>query len=101
MQFKSVTSAETLGGTPPPLCKDLGDGYTPLLSKNYSPPKNLLISAKIEKWAIFGIAAHLWPGRNVCTMSSQRMVRLIVQILMVVWQVMACIRIPTNTIFAG
>ena len=44
---------------PPSFCKDLGGGYTPLLGKNYSPPKNLLISAKIEKWAIFGIAAHL------------------------------------------
>ena len=59
MQFKSLRSAETLG-PPPPLCKDLGGGYTPLLGKNYSPPKNLLISAKIEKWAIFGMAAHLW-----------------------------------------
>ena len=44
---------------PPPFCKDLGGGYTPLLGKNYSPPKNLLISAKIEKWATFGMAAHL------------------------------------------
>ena len=45
--------------TPPPSCKDLGGGYTPLLGKNYSPPKILLISAKIEKWAIFGMLAHL------------------------------------------
>ena len=59
VQFKSLRSAETLG-PPPPLCKDLGGGYTPLLGKNYSPPKNLLISAKIEKWAIFDVAAHLW-----------------------------------------
>ena len=59
MQFIGLRSAETLG-TPPLFCKDLGGGYTPLLGKNYSPPKNLLISAKIEKWAIFGMPAHLW-----------------------------------------
>ena len=58
VQSKSLRSAKT-PGTPPPFCKDLGGGYTPLLGKNYSPPKNLLISAKIEKWAIFGMAAHL------------------------------------------
>ena len=48
---------------PPPLfCTDLEGGYTPLLSKNYTPPKNLQISVKIEKWARFGMAAHLCLG---------------------------------------
>ena len=44
---------------PPPFCEDLGGEISPLLRKNYSPPQNLQILAKIEKRARFGMAAHL------------------------------------------
>ena len=47
-------------GYPPPFRTDLGGGYPPLLGKNYTPLENLQISVKIEKWARFGMAAHLW-----------------------------------------
>ena len=42
-----------------PFRTDLGGGYPPLLGKNYTPLENLQISVKIEKWARFGMAAHL------------------------------------------
>ena len=48
------------GYPPPPFRTDLGGGYPPLLGKNYTPLENLQISVKIEKWARFGMAAHLW-----------------------------------------
>ena len=45
---------------PPPFCEDLGGEISPLLGKNYTPLQNLQILVKIDKWAIFGMAADLW-----------------------------------------
>ena len=60
MQFFKVSGPQKHRVPPPPFRTDLGGGYPPLLGKNYTPLENLQISVKIEKWARFGMAAHLW-----------------------------------------
>ena len=60
MQFFKVSGPQKRRVAPPLFRTDLGGGYPPLLGKNYTPLENLQISVKIEQWARFGMAAHLW-----------------------------------------